>query len=92
VGVAGDTCTLRRRRVGVLTGLFWVPLLLLSVAEGFAWGGRVKVPFLHDVELHARLLLALPLLVVVTLVPVAPLLLTMFSLDQLLGEAMKMVF
>jgi hypothetical protein len=31
-------------------------------------------------------------LAVATLVPVAPLLLTMFSLDQLLGQALKMVF
>ena len=68
VGLAGDTLTLLRRRVVVLTGLAWVPLLLLSVAEGLFWGGRVKVPFLHDVELHVRLLLALPLLVVAELV------------------------
>jgi hypothetical protein len=46
----------------------WVPLLLLSVAEGLFWGGRVKVPFLYDVELHVRLLVALPLLVVAELV------------------------
>jgi hypothetical protein len=29
---------------------------------------------------------------VVTLLPVAPLLLTMFSLEQLLGQALKMLF
>jgi hypothetical protein len=44
-----------------------VPLLLLSMAEGHAWGDRVRLPFL-DVELHVRLLLALPLLIVAELV------------------------
>ena len=68
VGLAGGTPTLLRRRVVVLTGITWVPLLLLTLAEGLCWGGRVKVPFLQDVELHVRLLLALPLMVVAELV------------------------
>lgn len=68
VGLAGDTVTLLRRRVVVLAGLAWAPLLLLSIAQGLFWGGRVRMPFLHDVEMHVRLLLALPLLVVAELV------------------------
>ena len=48
--------------------LAWVPLLLLSIAEGHAWGDRVRLPFLHDVELHVRLLIALPLLILAELV------------------------
>ena len=51
----------------MLTVLAWVPLLVLSVVEGHAWGG-VALPFLHDVELHARFLLAMPLLIVAELV------------------------
>jgi hypothetical protein len=35
---------------------------------GRAWGSAVRVPFLMDIEVHARLLLALPLLVVAELV------------------------
>jgi hypothetical protein len=66
--LAGDTLQLLRRRIVVLALLAWVPLLLLSVAEGHAWGGSVKLPFLHDVEMHVRLLLALPLLVLAELV------------------------
>jgi hypothetical protein len=46
----------------------WVPLLLLSIAEGHAWGESVTLPFLQDVELHVRLLIALPLLVMAELV------------------------
>ena len=66
--LAGDTLQLLRRRVVVMVLLAWAPLLLLSVAEGHAWGGSVKLPFLHDVEMHVRLLLALPLLILAELV------------------------
>ena len=67
--LAGDTLQqLLLRRVIVLTALAWLPLLLLSVAEGHAWGDSVKLPFLHDVEIHVRLLLAFPLLILAELV------------------------
>jgi hypothetical protein len=56
------------RRLIVAVLLTWVPLLLLSVAEGHAWGDSVKVPFLFDVDVHARLLLALPLFIAAELV------------------------
>src|SRR4051812_4505224 len=65
--LTGDELQLLGRRVVVLALLAWVPLLLLSIGEGHAWDGGVKLPFLHDVELHARLLLALPLLIVAEL-------------------------
>ena len=66
--LAGDALQLLRRRIVVLTFLAWAPLLALSVAEGHFRGGGVTLPFLHDVELHVRLLLALPLLIVAELV------------------------
>lgn len=66
--LAGDALQLLRRRIVVLTVLAWVPLLVLSVAEGHAWGTSVALPFLYDIELHARLLLAMPLLLVAELV------------------------
>ena len=66
--LAGDALQMQHRRVFVVTLVAWVPLLLLSVAEGRAWGGSVKLPFVQDVELHVRLLLALPLLIVAELV------------------------
>jgi len=65
--LAGEGLQLVRRRIVVLTVLAWVPLLVLSVAEGHAWG-NVALPFLYDVEMHARLLLAVPLLIVAELV------------------------
>jgi hypothetical protein len=66
--VAGDSLELLHRRVVVLAAVAWVPLLVLSVAEGTAWGGRVALPFLYDVDMHVRLLLALPLLILAELV------------------------
>lgn len=66
--LTGDTLQLPYRRVVAHVLLTWLPLLLLSVAEGHAWGGSIKLPFLGDVELHVRLLLALPLLILAELV------------------------
>ena len=66
--LAGDALELLRRRIMVLALLAWAPLLLLSIAEGHAWGGSVQLPFVHDIELHVRLLLALPMLVVAELI------------------------
>jgi hypothetical protein len=66
--LVGDALQLLRRRMIVLTVLAWAPLLLLSIAEGHAWGASIALPFLHDVELHVRLLLAMPLLIVAELI------------------------
>ena len=66
--MTGDALQLIHRRVIAISLLAWVPLLVLSVAEGHAWGTSVNVPFLHDIEMHVRLLLALPLLIVAELV------------------------
>ena len=65
--LAGNAMELLRRRVIVLTAVAWAPLLVLTIAQGTAWGGRVTLPFLRDVDMHLRLLLALPLLVVAEL-------------------------
>jgi len=66
--LTGDTLQLLRRRVVVLALLAWLPLLVLTLAEGLAWGSSVKLPFLLDAEIHVRLLLALPLLVYAELI------------------------
>src|SRR6478735_5163402 len=66
--LADDALRLLHRRVLVIVVLAWAPLLLLSIAEGHAWRSDVRLPFLHDVELHVRLLIALPLMVLAELV------------------------
>ena len=61
--LTGDAGQLLRRRIFVIVLLVWAPLLLLSVLSGQAWGEAVKLPFLVDIEMQVRLLLALPLLI-----------------------------
>jgi hypothetical protein len=62
------TLGLLKRRVLVISLLTWLPLLLLSVLAGNATGGAIKVPFLYDIDVHVRFLVALPLLLVAELV------------------------
>lgn len=58
-----DTQQLLKRRILVLALFAWAPLLVLSAGEGHLRGGSVELPFLHDIDMHVRLLLALPLLI-----------------------------
>jgi hypothetical protein len=61
--LAGDGLQLVRRRIAAVVILAWVPLLALAAADGNAWGSAVAVPFLRDLDVHARFLIALPLLI-----------------------------
>lgn len=49
-------------RVLVITAVAWIPLLVLTIVNG-RFSDGVKVPFLFDYEVHARLLAGLPLLI-----------------------------
>lgn len=66
--LSGDVLELVTRRILFLSLVAWLPLLVLSAVEGHGWGTSVKVPFLMDIDVHARFLLALPLLIVAELV------------------------
>ena len=57
------TFDLLLRRILFLALFPWLPLLVLTLAAGTALGDGVAVPFLKDVEVHARFLVAIPLLV-----------------------------
>jgi hypothetical protein len=50
-------------RIVVCLALTWLPLLLLCLAKGTAWGNKVKIPLLHDYSIYGRFLVALPLLI-----------------------------
>lgn len=50
------------RRIIGISAFCWLPLFLLSLVAGHAFGG-VSVPFLLDIGVHARFLAALPLLI-----------------------------
>jgi hypothetical protein len=66
--LTGDTLELLRRRIVIISLLAWLPLLVLSALKGQVLGGSKTVPFLFDVEVHARFLVALPLLISAELV------------------------
>src|SRR5689334_18540023 len=66
--LSDDALSLLRQRVGVIVLVAWLPLLVISVLQGKATKGDVAVPFLLDLELHVRFLVALPLLVIAEIV------------------------
>jgi len=66
--LAGDTLELLGQRILVISLLAWLPLFLLSALNGQLLGGSAAVPFLLDVEVHIRFLVALPLLILAELV------------------------
>jgi len=66
--LSDDALMMVRQRIIVIALFAWLPLLVLSALEGQMLGGSVAVPFLLDVEVHIRLLVALPLLVIAELV------------------------
>ena len=57
----GDHLELLRRRVIIITLFAWLPLLLLSLFTSPHGGARLS--FLHDIEVQARFLVALPILI-----------------------------
>jgi hypothetical protein len=66
--LSDDALELARQRIIVIALLAWLPLLLLSALEGHLLGNNVAVPFLMDMEVHIRFLVAIPLMVSAELV------------------------
>ena len=58
----GDHLELSQRRIIVITLMVWLPLLLLATL-GSAAGGAGRISFFHDIEVHVRFLIALPVLI-----------------------------
>jgi len=50
-------------RTVVWLAVTWVPLLVLCIAYGTAWGNKVNIPLLKDYSIDGRFLVALPLLI-----------------------------
>lgn len=65
--LSDDTLSHVRWRVVVAMAVTWLPLLVLSAFQGQLFD-NAAVPFLHDLELHVRFLLAVPLLILSELV------------------------
>jgi hypothetical protein len=41
----------------------WLPLFILSIVQGAAYGKQVQIPFLRDLAVNVRFLVALPILI-----------------------------
>lgn len=55
-------------RAAITALLAWLPLLIISVIEGLAWGNSVKVPFLKDYAAYTRFLVAVPLFIIAEII------------------------
>jgi hypothetical protein len=62
--LATPALELMKRRIVFISMFAWLPLLLFSLVDGKAWGG-VGLPFLYDIEMQARFLVALPVLIAI---------------------------
>ena len=68
IRLSDDALLLHRQRIMVIPLFAWFPLLVLAALEGHLWGGTLAVPFLPDLEVHIRFLVAVPLLIIAELV------------------------
>ena len=68
VHLSDDAMLHLRQRVIVISLFAWLPLFVLSALHGDLIGRHVAVPFLLDLEVHIRFLVAVPLLIVAELV------------------------
>ena len=64
---AGPVLQMLRRQAAVSIFLCWVPLVVLSLAQGNFFGG-IKLSFLRDIETHVRFLVSLPALILAEIV------------------------
>ncbi len=64
----GEARELQAKRMLGAVALTWLPLFLLAALGGELWGGESKVPFLKEVAIHVRFLVAVPLLIAAEIV------------------------
>lgn len=65
--LSGNALELVKKRILVLAAITWLPLFLLSMLKGQAWGEGTNLPFILDIDVHIRFLLALPLFIMAEL-------------------------
>lgn len=65
--LTGNALELVKKRTLIITLIAWLPLLILTLLSGQAWGTSVELPFIEDLEVQVRYLVALPLLVIAEL-------------------------
>jgi hypothetical protein len=63
VGYAGEERQRVVRRALLAVLLTWLPLFVLSLVQGQAYGTKIKIPFLRDLAVNVRFLIAAPILI-----------------------------
>lgn len=66
--LTGNALELVKKRILIIMLIAWIPLLVLSVITGQAWGEGTNLPFIEDLEVHIRFLVAVPLMIIAELV------------------------
>lgn len=61
--LTGNALELIKKRIIIISLIAWLPLCILSIISGQAVGERVNLPFIEDIEVHIRFLVAMPLMV-----------------------------
>jgi hypothetical protein len=65
--LSGDALDLLHRRLLIITGVAWLPMLVLALLASTPGGGG-RVSFFQDVEVQTRFLVALPILIAAELI------------------------
>lgn len=51
-------------KIAIRFALTWLPLAILCLINGTAWGHKVRIPLFYDFSMYGRFFVALPLLVI----------------------------
>ena len=54
--LTGNALELVKKRIIVIAMITWLPLFLLSMLKGEAWGDGTNLPFVQDLDVHIRFL------------------------------------
>jgi hypothetical protein len=66
--LTGNALELVKKRTLIICVIAWLPLFVISMIKGQAWGEGTNLPFIEDLEVHIRFLLAMPLMVFAELI------------------------
>lgn len=66
--LTGNALELVKKRIFVILLIAWLPLFVLSIITGQAWGEGTNLPFIEDLEVHIRFWAAVPLMIIAELV------------------------
>jgi hypothetical protein len=66
--LTGNALELVKKRTLIICLIAWLPLFVISMIKGQAWGEGTNLPFIEDLEVHIRFLLAMPLMVFAELI------------------------